>query len=66
MGAALMVNLLPDKTWQADPLVRYRGERNKDDIDNACNVRVLNQKAPFSQRERGFLTNSACLISTWY
>ena len=41
MGAALTVNLLPDKTWQAGPLVRYRGERNKDDIDNGY-VKSLN------------------------
>lgn len=34
MGPTLTVNLVPDKTWQAGPLLRYRGERNPDDIDN--------------------------------
>jgi len=34
MGATLTVNLVPDKTWQVGPLLRYRGERNPDDIDN--------------------------------
>lgn len=34
VGATLSVNLVPDNTWQAGPLVRYRGERNPDDIDN--------------------------------
>ena len=34
MGATLTVNLVPDKTWQAGPLARYRGERKPEDIDN--------------------------------
>jgi outer membrane scaffolding protein for murein synthesis (MipA/OmpV family) len=34
MGATLTANLLPDKTWQAGPLLRYRGERKPEDIDN--------------------------------
>lgn len=34
MGATLTVNLVEGKTWQAGPLIRYRGERNPDDIDN--------------------------------
>jgi outer membrane protein len=35
MGATLTANLLPDKTWQVGPLVRYRGERKPEDIDNS-------------------------------
>jgi MipA family protein len=34
MGATLTANLVEGKTWQAGPLLRYRGERNPDDIDN--------------------------------
>ena len=34
MGATLTVNLVSDKTWQAGPLARYRGERKPEDIDN--------------------------------
>ncbi|MFZ4855793.1 MAG: MipA/OmpV family protein [Desulfuromonadaceae bacterium] len=35
MGGALTVNIVEDKTWQAGPLLRYRGERKPSDIDNS-------------------------------
>ena len=34
IGGTLTANLVEDHTWQAGPLLRYRGERNPDDIDN--------------------------------
>jgi outer membrane scaffolding protein for murein synthesis (MipA/OmpV family) len=35
MGGTLTVNIVEDKTWQAGPLLRYRGERKPSDIDNS-------------------------------
>ena len=34
IGGTLTANLVEDHTWQAGPLLRYRGERNPADIDN--------------------------------
>ena len=34
IGGTLTANVVEDHTWQAGPLLRYRGERNPADIDN--------------------------------
>jgi outer membrane scaffolding protein for murein synthesis (MipA/OmpV family) len=54
MGPTLTVNLIEGGTWQAGPLLRYRGERNPDDIDNPY-VKFATKKVDAAVELGGFV-----------